>query len=158
MVETYKEAVDMAADLARVEHGKTVSISVRAVHSQLGRRVLLSGSAGDDIVGRQAVGKLLHAVADAKNGDAKVQPSGINWRECVLVGIDWHVGGRKEMRTMRGILLVDTVRTTAQDDTDRLPGKVGSLLCTWQKLSIDVELSHTTNEKVGELRAIGNQS
>lgn len=76
----------------------------------------------------------------------------------VLVGMDLHAGGRDKMRTMGGILLVDTVRTTAQDDADGLPGKVGGLLCTWQKLSIDVELSHATNEKMGELRAIWKQS
>lgn len=58
---------------------------------------------------------------------------------------------------MRGAILIDTVGTTAQDDTLGLPGQVGGLLCTRQKLGIDVELSHATDEKVGELGAMGGR-
>lgn len=148
---TYKEAIDVAVDLAGVEQSETVPGTIRICPRRNGITVfLLSGGTGDDVVGGQTVGQLLHTVADAENRDAGLEPRGVNWDKLIVCADGYNIGMSS---TVGSHVLVDAVGTAAQDDTDGLPAEVGSLLGAGQEFGIDVELSHTTDEEVGELRA-----
>lgn len=103
---------------------QAVHVSIDAFGRQLGRAVL-PVDASHDIVAVDAVGQLLLAVADAKDGNVEVEEGRV---------------------AVRRVGVVDGVGTTAEDQTYGLELELGQLRGAREHLRVDIELTKMADD------------